>query len=48
MEDGVWYGSGVGFIRLEDQEETFVVGCGKGGECGYFLKGLIVFYIGEF
>lgn len=28
VEDGVWDGGGVRFVGLQDQQETFVVGCG--------------------
>ncbi len=45
MEDGVGNGSSVGFIRLEDEKETFVIGCSEGGEGGNFLERLVVFDI---
>ena len=44
MEDRVWDGCGVGFIRFEDKEEAFFVGSDKGGEGSDFLERLVVLY----
>ena len=27
VEDGIWDSGGIGFIRFENQEKTFVIGC---------------------
>lgn len=48
MKDRVRDGGGIGLERFENQEESFVVGCGEGSESGDFLEGLVVFDIGEF
>jgi len=47
VKDGVWGCGGIGFEGLEDEEKALVVCCCKGGKCSYFLKGLVVFYVGE-
>lgn len=48
MEDRVGDGGSVGFVGFEDEEETFVVGCGQRGEGGDFLQRLVVFDVGKF
>lgn len=47
MEDWIGNSSSVGFIRFEDEKESFVVCCRERSECGYLLKRLIVFDVGE-
>ena len=48
MEDWVRDSCGVRFVGFENQEEAFVVRCCEGGECGNFLKWLIIFYVCKF
>lgn len=47
MEDGVWDCRGIRFVGFKDEEEAFVVGCDKSGKGRDFLKGLVVFDVGE-
>ena len=45
-----WVGdrSSVGFVRLENQEKSFIVRRCKRSECSYFLQWLIIFDVCEF
>ena len=40
-------GGSIGLERLEYEQEAFVVSRGESGEGSYFLKRLVVFYVGE-
>ena len=47
MEDWIGDCGGVGFVRLENEEEALVICSGESSEGGYFLERLVVLNVRE-